>query len=402
MDKGISFLEDNKINLDYVKNTNQDLQKDYFTGNLSLLIGKTTKDKKEIHLNLNSNKYNNAHMAVAGSTGTGKTRFAFHLLSEISKVSNHKVNFIYLDFKGVKGEDVNRFTPFFEQTQTNFIDIPTTKFPINPLSFIDNINEVQKKMGIDKFTDIICKYSNLGVKQKGNLREATMNAFNEKKHGEYPTISEITEKLYEIIGEKLDSLTEIMNALSRYEIFKAQKEKHKSFLNENTYLSLSSDLPNPLRFTSLFLIINYIHNVFMNMEDTPVDENGFKAMRYVVLIDEAHVVFKEKKYQEILQTMLREIRSKGVSIIMLSQGLDEFNQPSFDFSEMCEISILLGIKDKNNRKAINKFMGVSEKEGIKVMRSLEKISKGEAIANIKEGIEGFSKGDLFDIKQFSS
>ncbi len=90
------------------------------------------------------------------------------------------------------------------------------------------------------------------------------------------------------------------------------------------------------------------------------------------------------------------MRSKGVSVVLLSQGIEEFNQPTFDFSSMCEISFLLNIKDKNNTKAINKFLGISEKDGLKAYRSLEKIQKGQAISNMKE----FSKGELFEIKQF--
>ncbi len=119
-------------------------------------------------------------------------------------------------------------------------------------------------------------------------------------------------------------------------------------------------------------------------------------MRYVLLIDEAHVIFKEKKYQELLEKILREIRSKGVAVVLLSQGIDEFNQATFDFSSMCEIAFLLDIKDKTNSKAINKFLGLSDKEGIKAARSLEKIQKGQSIANLKE----FTKCELFEIKQY--
>src|SRR5690606_24952322 len=233
-----------------------------------------------------------------------------------------------------------------------------------------------------------------GIKQRGKLREATNEAFLNKKPGEYPSFSEINEQLSEIVGEKRDTLSEIIDELSRYEVFKEDK-KIKNFLNQNIYLSLSGDLSNSVRFTSLFLIINYIYNVFMNMESTP-SENGYRAMRYVLLIDEAHVIFKEKKYQDILEKILREIRSKGVSVILLSQGIEEFNQPTFDFSSMCEISFLLNVKDKNNTKAINKFLGFSDKDGTKAYRSLEKIEKGQAISNIKE----FPKGELFEIKQF--
>ena len=109
----------------------------------------------------------------------------------------------------------------------------------------------------------------------------------------------------------------------------------------------------------------------MNMENTPV-ENGVRAMRYIILIDEAHVLFKEKKYQEILEKILREIRSKGVSIILLSQGIEEYNQSNFDFSSMCEMAFLLDIKDKNT-KVIEKFLGLSSKYSYAISKSMEKI-----------------------------
>lgn len=395
LDKGISLLDTVKVDLGAVRNNNQNIEKTYFSEPIKILVGNKLGEKEDIVLDFNNTSiYNNNHIAVAGSSGTGKTQFALQLLKEITEKSNHLVNFIYLDFKGLKDDDLVELQPFFERTQAQFIDAPKTPFPVNPLSFIDSINDVNKQMGIDKFVDIICKYSNIGIKQRGILREATNEAFINKKPGEYPSFPEINEQLLELVGDKRDTLTEIIDELSRYNVFKEDK-KIKNFLNQNVYLSLSGDLSNSVRFTSLFLIINYIYNVFMNMENTPVD-NGVRAMRYVLLIDEAHVIFKEKKYQEILEKILREIRSKGVSIVLLSQGIEEFNQPSFDFSSMCEISYLLNIKDKNNTKSINKFLGFSEKDGTKAYRSLEKIQKGQAISNMKE----FDKGELFEIKQF--
>jgi len=136
------------------------------------------------------------------------------------------------------------------------------------------------------------------------------------------------------------------------------------------------------------------------MKKAPYDtENKTVALRYVLLIDEAHVIFKDKKSQEILEKMLREIRSQGVSVILLSQGIEEFNQPSFDFSTMCNTSFLLKIKDINNLKVINKFLGYSEKEGRKAKQSLEKIETVQAgvISNIQE----FTKAELFELCQFS-
>lgn len=395
LENGIANLEDVEVSLDAVKNLSQKIQKGYFASPLKIEIGKEIEeDGSPIFLNLNNTQnYNNCHVAVAGNSGTGKTQFALELLSQFIQASNGQVNFIYLDFKGLKDDDLVHYEPFFKRTKAKFIDAPQTPFPLNPLTFIDNVNDKNKLMGINKFVDIIAKYANIGKKQEQSLKDATKEAFLEKKSGEYPTVKDVNEKLLELYGDKRDTLTEVIEGLSELEVF--DKKPKGSFLNQNYYLSLSGDLPNSVRFTSIFLIINYIYNTFMNMENTPV-ENDSKGMRYVLLIDEAHVIFKEKKSQDLLEKILREIRSKGVSVVLLSQGIEEFNQPSFDFSSMCEIAFLLDIKNKGNIKMINKFLGLGDTEGRKVARSMEKIEKGQAISNIKE----FDVGRLFELKQF--
>lgn len=394
IEKGTLALTDLNVSLDAVRNNQQHIEKSFYANPIKIQVGKNLNDEP-LYLNLNDTKlYNNCHIAVAGNSGTGKTQFALEFLSQIYEQSNGHVNFIYLDFKGLKQDDIKRMDKFFQNTRTNFVNVPQTPFPVNPLTFIDNINEVNKTMGIDKFVDIVCKYSNLGIKQKGKLREATYNTFIEQKGGLYPTLEQINERLQEIIGDKKDTLTEIMDELSRYKIFVDDPKNESNFLNSNVYLSLSGDLSNSVRFTSLFLIINYLYNTFMNMDNSPV-ENNVKALRYVLLIDEAHVLFKEKKYQDILEKLLREIRSKGVSVVLLSQGIDEYNQPNFDFSSMCEIAFLLDIKDKNI-KSMEKFLGMSGDGSKKIARSMEKIQTGQTISNIKE----YNKGDLFWIKQF--
>lgn len=395
IEKGTLALTDLNVSLDAVRNNQQHIEKTFYANPIKITVGKNLNDNEPLYLNINDTKlYNNCHIAVAGNSGTGKTQFALEFLSQIYEQSNGHVNFIYLDFKGLKQEDVKRMDKFFHNTRTNFVDVPQTPFPVNPLTFIDNINEVNKTMGIDKFVDIVCKYSNLGIKQKGKLREATYNTFIDQKGGLYPTLGQINEKLQEITGDKKDTLTEIMDELSRYKIFIDDPKNESNFLNSNLYLSLSGDLSNSVRFTSLFLIINYLYNTFMNMDNSPVEDN-VKALRYVLLIDEAHVLFKEKKYQDILEKLLREIRSKGVSVVLLSQGIDEYNQSNFDFSSMCEIAFLLDIKDKNI-KSMEKFLGMSGDGSKKIARSMEKIQTGQAISNIKE----YNKGDLFWIKQF--
>jgi DNA sulfur modification protein DndE len=389
IEKGIEKLEENDINLDPIlfdENTrrNRITNKDYYSEEIRILVGKTF-EGQDIYFHMNDTSiYNNAHVAVAGNTGTGKTYFANNILKQIFNCTKGEVNFIFLDFKGITEEDERKNHSFFEQTKTELIKAPYNPFPVNPLSFIDNINEKNKMMGINKFVDIISSYSNIGKNQQQTLKDATREVFNSMKDGQYPTFKNIYDKVIDIDGEKASTLKEILQGLGDdYDLFVKTADTKNSFLNKNYYLSLSGNLPRPIRFTSVFLIINYIYNTFMNMDNAPI-EGKYQGMRYVLLIDEAHTIFKDKKSQDLLEKILREIRSKGVSVILLSQGIEEFNQPSFDFSSMCETAFLFDIKDKTNLKMMQKFLGIGDKDAQKLKRSMENIEKYQMVSNLKE------------------
>lgn len=227
------------------------------------------------------------------------------------------------------------------------------------------------------------------------MRDATREAFLEKTSGVYPSFTDINEKLLDIVGDTRDMLTDIIGRLSEYELFASDIKDPSKFLNSNYYFSLSGELDNTVRFTSVFLIINYIFNVFTNLGGTDVVD-GYRNMRYILMIDEAHDLFREKKSLEILEVLLRKIRSYGVSVILLSQGISEYNQGNFDFSQECETAFLLPINDLANSKSINKFLGLSEKNGAKAMRNIEMLSNGCAVSNIKE----YALTEIFEIAQY--
>ncbi|MCF8368073.1 MAG: DUF853 family protein [Bacteroidales bacterium] len=388
IERGIEKLEESDIGnapilYDEKTRRNRISNKDYFAEEIRILVGKSLDDEDIFFFFNDTSIHNNAHVAVAGNTGTGKTYFAKSILKQISAQTQNEVNFVFLDFKGLNDEDEKDSKEFFEVTKTKLIKAPYKPFPLNPLSFIDNVNEKNKIMGINKFVDIITSYSNIGKNQQQTLKDATRDVFFEMKNGEYPSLKQIYDKVIEHEGEKASTLKEILQSLSELDLFETKVDFKNSFLNKNYYFSLSGDLPKNIRLTAVFLIINYIYNTFMNMDNAPIEGN-YQGMRYVLLIDEAHVIFKEKKSQELLERILREIRSKGVSVMLLSQGIEEFNQPSFDFSSMCETAFLFDIKDKVNLRLMQKFLGLGDKDAQKLKSSMEKIQKYQLVSNLKE------------------
>ncbi len=394
IDRGIESIEHSHNPFKYVENTNRQIpDKHYFNKLWKIIVGTDCNGDSIVLEPNNTTKYNNCHIAIAGTTGSGKTQFAIELITQMIEQSNGKANYIYLDFKGLNTEDEKRYKRFFDITKTEFINAPNKKIPINPLSFIDNVNENNRKLGINKFVDYIVEYSNAGNSQKQQLRDAVRTIFTNKKNGKYPTLDELNNELPNHFQKGTSVVSEIIGGLSDPPIF--SDETSKDFLNKNYYFSLSADLNQLFRFTSVFLVINYIYNTFMSMPDAPI-ENGVRCMRYVLLIDEAQVIFRDKKAKFVLQQILEQIRSKGVSVILLAQNVDEFDQPQFNFASLCEIGFLLKISDLTNPKRIQKFLGLNEKDLNILVRSMEKLEPGEAVSNIRE----HKKAELFKISQF--
>jgi DNA sulfur modification protein DndE len=60
------------------------------------------------------------------------------------------------------------------------------------------------------------------------------------------------------------------------------------------------------------------------MESTST-ENSCRAMKYDLLIDEAHVIFKERKYQDILEKYCVKSAQKVFLLWLLLQGYRSTN-----------------------------------------------------------------------------
>ncbi|MFN8331349.1 MAG: hypothetical protein U0T81_09050 [Saprospiraceae bacterium] len=78
MKKGIEVLEENSVSneaiiFDEQTRRNRITNKKYFSDLIKLKVGKSF-DEEQIFFNLNDTSiHNNAHIAVAGNSGTGKT-----------------------------------------------------------------------------------------------------------------------------------------------------------------------------------------------------------------------------------------------------------------------------------------------------------------------------------------
>ncbi|MFJ1380877.1 DndE family protein [Capnocytophaga canimorsus] len=140
---GIEGINENEGGFEFVRNRNNSIkEKDAFVAPIKILVGEYNGNNIYFTPN-NTSIYGNCHIAIAGESGAGKSYFAKKFLERIVTESKRKVNFLYLDFKGMTESDKvsSENKEFFNATNAKLIDTPTNSFPVNPLSFINNINE---------------------------------------------------------------------------------------------------------------------------------------------------------------------------------------------------------------------------------------------------------------------
>lgn len=292
-----------------------------------LSLGKQVPGGSEIKSDLNQ-EGTSPHVAIMGRSGSGKTRMALRLLSDIKQ---KKENFPLLIFDYSKG-DIAGNLDFVKKTKSIVIraDKPNS-IPIAPLALEEDHDDVDIKNAARRFQDTILSVVHLGPKQKQRLLDIMEDIY--RIYGCSPTLEQLVDSImtfYEQQGLPDDSLTSTLRNLADFPLFKQDNGiKDCPFWTENHIIDLHR-LPEGTRKLAVFLILDALHYKMMRMEDSLIDAKGNRELRLIIVIDEAHNYLPCK--QPTLEKMVREVRSKGISIWLLSQSPDDFDQKDYNFA----------------------------------------------------------------------
>lgn len=338
-------------------------------------------NKEIVDIRINdTNKFDNRNIAIAGMAGSGKTQLMKDILYQISKNTNNELKFIFFDYKG-EGNP-SQLKPFLDATKCEFIDIVNDNgVKFNPFLSI-SLDERQRPFSIKAFVDTIATFvPSVGVAQKNILTNVITDLFDEKNNS-YPTINELFEAIveyYEENNRRPDTLFAGIQDLTT-NIFNCDLN-NPNILDKSLYLNLPPALSDTLRQLVVFLLLRYFNTYFSSTNDCePVDD--IFPLRYVIVIDEAHIYLKNKNARKALEELLRLLRSKGVIIVMLSQGVEDYKTKDFDFASQVKLPICLNIQNKDY-KAISNFVGTPTSK-YKLETEIKKLESGKGLINIGE------------------
>ncbi len=347
---------------------------------LSFILGKS-EDGDEVEIKINDlREFDNRNIAIAGMAGSGKTQLMKDILYQISKNTNCQLKYIFFDYKG-EG-NASQLKPFLENTNCEFVDIINDGFKFNPLTSINLYDgERQKVFSIKAFVDTIATFvPNIGISQKNILQTVTTELI-EKKDNTYPNLKELFESIeehYETAKIKPDTLYSAIKDLASG-LF--SNDVSENIIGKSIYLNLPPTLSDTLRQLCVFLLLRYFNFFFSSTNDAnPID--NIMPLRYVIVIDEAHIYLKNKNARKALEDLLRLLRSKGVIVVMLSQGVEDYKTKDFDFASQVKLPICLNVQNKDP-KMIKSFVGTPRSEH-KLLIEINKLESGFGLINLDE------------------
>lgn len=276
------------------------------------------------------------HIAIMGRNGTGKTRTGLSLLSNIRASSSYEIPFLVFDF--AKGDIASNKT-FVDATQASVVALPGDYIPLAPLSIpVREAHAVQ--LAARRFRDTICSVVRLGAIQKDRCLQLIIRLY-QALGNQTPNLGDLVnlaEVEYTTNGWNEDSLLACLREFATFPLFRSVSEGDEHNFFRKTHIVDVHRLPEDLRKLSTFLLLDRLYAEIMTLPDAPLDKEGNRQLRLVIVIDEAHHYLPCK--QQTLENMVREVRSKGVAVWLFSQSPDDFDQPQYNFAREMGLSIV--------------------------------------------------------------
>jgi len=369
-----------------------------FGGLLNLQIGW----ENDAAIVVEFNRRTNSYLAVTGKPRSGKTQFVKDLLAQIRRQSDFAVNFIFFDYaKGDVADDAD----FIQATRAEVVRLPESSLPLNPFARVNVNSETAVKVAAQEFADLMESVEKrLGIVQKRRLNDAILGGFETMRgaaNSPFPDFEilrqEIDAQYFILNNWKPDTLTEIVRQLTDFKIF--ANNDNAEIWNSLTDRTVVIDLHGltVLRDITAFLVLNALYRELMAMPDSNVAD-GVREMRTIIVIDEAHHFLKDKKRNAILERLIREIRSKGASVFLMSQSPDDYDQGDFDFTELLEFIYLLQ-SNAGATKFLQNAFGVSAAEAKSLSAEVSNLPTAQAIGKSYDA-ERKDKVNRLRVRQF--
>lgn len=288
------------------------------------------------------------HAAFMGGVGSGKTRTATFMLRAIRH--HAPVPLIAFDFKGDMTDDKNALDRAFAAT---VIAPPHTAIPLDVLALADR-TPTGITLAAQRLRDSLAtlKGAGFGAVQKGLLGDAAEQALRTRTPCRLSDVRDALRQVYAQQGRREDGAVTTLDDLCRFDLF-CPDLAPAEFFRRSWIIRLTADLPELVKVSVVTLLTDALDRYLNSLPDAPTDAAGNRALRVLCVIDEAHRILGNSLPG--LSGLIRLSRSKGGSVMLISQGPDDFSGEDDEF--LNEMGLVVAFRTNADARSVRRILG---------------------------------------------
>jgi hypothetical protein len=294
------------------------------------------------------------HIALMGAIGKGKTMTGTQMAIEL--VQKARIPFLFIDPKGEFVEDGRVVGPFsvFGSAVTG-IEVGTDPLPLNflPPHNAPTQRIARAAMRLRDTLAMCCKSP--GDLQKDLLRTAIQDVINSRGDRSLDTIRDRYEAALLANGKSgTDSIISRLNEMtgSNMPCFEPTLQPAQ-FFTRSWVVSLHL-LPEELKRLVTLVLLDAVSSFLLEQADSPVS-GGYRVLRHLLVVDEARKTLRERR-SESLVDLIRQGRSKGSVVMLLSQDPSDFEGEADDFTS--QLGTVIAFSCNQTKKGLGALEGV--------------------------------------------
>ena len=384
-------------------NTNETTTPTTASYSIKILVGHTQSSHKEVVFEPNNTKMvSHPNMGVIGTMGTGKTQFARSVIAQFSKEGIHNVGgkpvgMLVFDYKGDYKD--KEFLDTVGGTCYKF------NYPFNPLKLV--VNDEVEGMNLpaitaDRIADSFAKAYGLGLKQQSNIKQVIIDTYKDAGitkdpsswENPVPTMEQVIEKYFDTYDAN-DKAFALFDKLRDYTIFTADNSNCVSlfeWLNSVRVIDLTL-YPDDTKKVIVSLILDLFYAEMRQLGGSK-QENGFRELRAMIMVDEAHQ-FLKKDFNSF-RSIISEGRMFGVGMILSTQNVSDFKTSKEDYSQFI-LSWVIHHVNSISKAEISNIFGASDTNGDRYMDFINKAKLFESVCKIGSRVDGIRDLPFFEL-----
>lgn len=370
---------------------------------IKILVGHTQSGHREVVFEPNNTKMvSHPNMGVIGTMGTGKTQFARSVIAQFAKegvnnVGGKPVGMLVFDYKGDYKD--KEFLDSVGGTCYKF------NYPFNPLKLV--VNDEVEGMNLpaitaDRIADSFAKAYGLGLKQQSNIKQVIIDTYKDAGitkdpsswENPIPTMEQVIEKYFETYDAN-DKAFALFDKLRDYTIFTTDNSNCVSlfeWLNSVRVIDLTL-YPDDTKKVIVSLILDLFYAEMRQLGGSK-QENGFRELRAMIMVDEAHQ-FLKKDFNSF-RGIISEGRMFGVGMILSTQNVSDFKTSKEDYSQFILSWVIHHVNSISKAEIANIF-GASDPNGDRYMDFINKAKLFESVCKIGSRVDGIRDLPFFEL-----